>query len=316
MQITEYRWWRVRMTSQDGKYNIKAISNLVGIQPGTLRAWERRYQILNPVRNDSGHRLYTEEDLKKLKWLAEKVENGFTISQAVSILENEVGHIDTEEEEEVESPRKIRDQLLKLLLAFEEGKSQDLINQAFSLYSVEKVVIEILGSLLVTIGDMWENHKITSAHEHYATQILKNRISMIFYSLPSNGLLPKAIAVCGPEETHEVGLLIFTLFLRRKGFEVIYLGTSIDDNDIETIVEEVNPTFYFMSCTMLHNAPKTVEIARGLAEKFPFLQIGLGGYAFDQMTAAEKKEINGFLLGNTKEHWNKWLQEGLEKESS
>jgi len=65
--------------AHEGKYNIKAISNMVGIQPGTLRAWERRYQILNPVRNDSGHRLYTEEDLRKLKWLTEKVSGGFTI---------------------------------------------------------------------------------------------------------------------------------------------------------------------------------------------------------------------------------------------
>ena len=67
-----------------------------------------------------------------------------------------------------------------MLLSFEEGKAQDLINHAFSLYSVEKVVIDILGSLLVTVGDMWEKGQITSAHEHYTTQVLKTRISMIF----------------------------------------------------------------------------------------------------------------------------------------
>ncbi len=161
--------------AHEGKYNIKAISNMVGIQPGTLRAWERRYQILNPVRNDSGHRLYTEEDLRKLKWLTEKVSGGFTISQAVSLLETESSTVGTfEEEGEVDSPQKIRDELLTMLLSFEEGKAQDLINHAFSLYSVEKVVIDILGSLLVTVGDMWEKGRITSAHEHYTTQVLKN----------------------------------------------------------------------------------------------------------------------------------------------
>lgn len=167
--------------AHEGKYNIKAISNMVGIQPGTLRAWERRYQILNPVRNESGHRLYTEEDLRKLKWLTEKVSGGFTISQAVSLLETESSTVGAfEEEGEVDSPQKIRDELLTMLLSFEEGKAQDLINHAFSLYSVEKVVIDILGSLLVTVGDMWEKGQITSAHEHYTTQVLKTRISMIF----------------------------------------------------------------------------------------------------------------------------------------
>lgn len=279
--------------AHEGKYNIKAISNMVGIQPGTLRAWERRYQILNPVRNDSGHRLYTEEDLRKLKWLTEKVSGGFTISQAVSLLETESSTVGTfEEEGEVDSPQKIRDELLTMLLSFEEGKAQDLINHAFSLYSVEKVVIDILGSLLVMVGDMWEKGRITSAHEHYTTQVLKTRISMIFYSLPSNGLLPKAIAVCGPNETHEVGLLVFTLFLRRKGFEVIYLGSSIEDKDVELIVKEVDPTFLFMSCTMLENAEKTLNLTNQMIKKFPHLKVGLGGYVFDGLDSKRKGDAS------------------------
>jgi len=298
--------------AHEGKYNIKAISNMVGIQPGTLRAWERRYQILNPVRNDSGHRLYTEEDLRKLKWLTEKVSGGFTISQAVSLLETESNTVGTfEEEGEVDSPQKIRDELLTMLLSFEEGKAQDLINHAFSLYSVEKVVIDILGSLLVTVGDMWEKGQITSAHEHYTTQVLKTRISMIFYSLPSNGLLPKAIAVCGPNETHEVGLLVFTLFLRRKGFEVIYLGSSIEDKDVELIVKEVDPTFLFMSCTMMENAEKTLNLTNQMIKKFPHLKVGLGGYVFDGLDSKRKGEAQPFILGNTKEEWNSWLTKKL-----
>jgi MerR family transcriptional regulator, light-induced transcriptional regulator len=298
--------------AHEGKYNIKAISNMVGIQPGTLRAWERRYQILNPVRNDSGHRLYTEEDLRKLKWLTEKVSGGFTISQAVSLLETESSTVGTfEEEGEVDSPQKIRDELLTMLLSFEEGKAQDLINHAFSLYSVEKVVIDILGSLLVTVGDMWEKGQITSAHEHYTTQVLKTRISMIFYSLPSNGLLPKAIAVCGPNETHEVGLLVFTLFLRRKGFEVIYLGSSIEDKDVELIVKEVDPTFLFMSCTMMENAEKTLNLTNQMIKKFPHLKVGLGGYVFGGLDSKRKGEAQPFILGNTKEEWNSWLTKKL-----
>ena len=298
--------------AHEGKYNIKAISNMVGIQPGTLRAWERRYQILNPVRNDSGHRLYTEEDLRKLKWLTEKVSGGFTISQAVSLLETESSTVGTfEEEGEVDSPQKIRDELLTMLLSFEEGKAQDLINHAFSLYSVEKVVIDILGSLLVTVGDMWEKGQITSAHEHYTTQVLKTRISMIFYSLPSNGLLPKAIAVCGPNETHEVGLLVFTLFLRRKGFEVIYLGSSIEDKDVELIVKEVDPTFLFMSSTMMENAEKTLNLTNQMIKKFPHLKVGLGGYVFDGLDSKRKGEAQPFILGNTKEEWNSWLTKKL-----
>ncbi|TKJ03751.1 MerR family transcriptional regulator, partial [Bacillus cereus] len=47
------------MPTLNGKYNIKAVSNIIGVQPSTLRAWERRYQIIAPKRNQAGHRLYT-----------------------------------------------------------------------------------------------------------------------------------------------------------------------------------------------------------------------------------------------------------------
>ncbi|TYR82562.1 MerR family transcriptional regulator [Priestia megaterium] len=300
------------MASQEGKYNIKAISNMVGIQPGTLRAWERRYQIFNPVRNESGHRLYTEEDFKKLKWLTEKVSSGFTISQAVSLLETESTTVSQYQEEgEADSPENIRNQILTKLLVFEESKAQDLINHAFSLYSVEKVVMDILDSLLVTVDDMWRKGEVTSAQEHFATHLVKTRISMIFYSLPSNGLLPKAITVCGPNENHEVGLLIFALFLRRKGFEVIYLGSSIDEKDIRLTLKEVNPTFFFMSCTMLENTTKTLEITHQVVEEFPHLKVGVAGIVVEMLEGTEQEKVIPFLIGNTKEEWNNWLAEKL-----
>ena len=75
------------MPTLNGKYNIKAVSNIIGIQPSTLRAWERRYQIIAPKRNHAGHRLYTEEHIQILKWLMDKVSSGMMIGQAVQLLE-------------------------------------------------------------------------------------------------------------------------------------------------------------------------------------------------------------------------------------
>ena len=166
------------MSTLEGKYNIKAVSKMLGIQPGTLRAWERRYNMIAPKRNDSGHRLYTEEHIKILKWLINKVNKGFTISQAVNLLEN--SHVTTQEtsllhEKEDVQDRSIdlADELLQSLLSFDENQAHELLNRAFSLYSIDKVVIDILGTLLVKIGDLWEIGKITTAHEHFASSFLR-----------------------------------------------------------------------------------------------------------------------------------------------
>lgn len=302
------------MSGQEGKYNIKAVSKMLGIQPGTLRAWERRYNMIAPVRNDSGHRLYTEEHIRILKWLINKVNKGFTISQAVNLLDNS----DLTSEEPVTIPGSkpdyaldLTEELLEALLSFDENHAHELLNKAFSLYSIDKVLIDILGTVLVKIGDSWENGKITSAHEHFASSFLRSRIGIILHTLPVNGLLPKVVSVCGPGELHELGLLIFTLYLRRKGFEVIYLGTSIAEGDIDSVLEEVKPRFLFFSCTMKENVAKTVDTVNELSKKYEKLIIGLGGTGFNIAPKVKQENYETLFVGDTKNQWDEWLKERL-----
>ncbi|MCS0672272.1 MerR family transcriptional regulator [Cytobacillus firmus] len=301
------------MATEEGKYNIKAVSKMLGIQPGTLRAWERRYQIVAPKRNESGHRLYTEEHIKVLKWLIRKVDQGFSISQAVSLLENkELNAEPLRMDKEGDRSGALANELLEALLQFNETKAHDLINQAFSFYTIDKVLIDILGSLLIKIGHQWEEGKITSAHEHFASSILRSRIGMILHSFPHNGVLPKVIAVCGPGEAHELGLLIFTLFLRRRGFEVVYLGTSIAEEDIDTVIEIVKPKFIFLSCTMKSNVPETLKLSGRLAETYGNLHVGIGGFGIDTLSNEEKTKYEQLIPGSSTNEWEEWIRKRLQ----
>lgn len=297
------------MANTKPKYNIKAVSQMIGIQPGTLRAWERRYQMIRPSRNEAGHRLYTDDHIKILKWLMEKVNKGFTISQAVTLLEsNDQVFTEANDSEHTNQLDKIGDDLLDALLSFNENDAQAKLDHAFSLFTPETVAIDIIGPILVKIGDLWEENQITSAHEHFATQFIRSRIGMMLLSIPTDGMLPKALLVCGPNERHELGLLIFALFLKRKGYDVVYLGQSIAGGDIDIVIEEIDPTYMFMSCTLKKNIPITVRLAESLSKQFPDLKIGLGGYAYDRLSELDRKRIQPFIVGNSKKDWEKWLQ--------
>ncbi|MGG3998300.1 MerR family transcriptional regulator [Anoxybacillus kestanbolensis] len=293
------------MSAQEGKYNVKAVSNMLGIQPGTLRAWERRYQIIAPPRNEAGHRLYTEEQVQILKWLVDKVNQGFTISQAISLLEQRPSEVRIQAEDHVTT---LRERLLRALLSFEEWTAHELLNEAFSLYTVEKVALDILSPLLVKIGDLWENEKITSAHEHFASAFLRSRLGMAFSMIPVNRLLPKTISVCGPNEWHELGLLIFTLYLRRRGYETIYLGASIQQQDLSIVIQEVKPSYVFLSCTLQQNVQATLKLVDQLKQTYPHIRIGIGGRAFDKVDEQVKDKYGDYFLGQSKEQWDEWLK--------
>ncbi|OLN23261.1 MerR family transcriptional regulator [Domibacillus antri] len=292
----------------EGKYNIKAVSTLTGIQPGTLRAWERRYHILEPVRNEAGHRLYTDKHICKLKWLSEKVQQGFTISQAAALLDQHETEPGYTVSEDVNNQKALSEQLLQALLRFDEVKAQELINKAFALYTIDSVTVNILGSLLVHIGKLWEDGEITTAHEHFATSILRSRIGMVMHSFPHNGVLPKVVAVCGPGEWHELGLLIFTLFVRRLGYEVVYLGASLKEGDIFTVTETVKPKFLFFSCTLRENLVPTLALANELSKTYSEMEIGIGGSA---MSGLLPDGAERYIVGNTQAEWNRWMSSRL-----
>jgi MerR family transcriptional regulator, light-induced transcriptional regulator len=303
----------MKMGMDEGKYNIKAVSNMLGIQPGTLRAWERRYQMIAPVRNESGHRLYTEEHLKILRWLITKVNQGFTISQAISLMEDSAGTLDVAGPPKKDLMEELGDKLLSALLNFNGSQAHELINQAFSLYTIDKTVIDLLGPILIRVGDLWEEGKITTAHEHFASSFLRSRIEGLSNSFPHSSFLPKAVAVCGPGERHELGLLIFTLFLRRKGFDVIFLGTSIADNDLEVVLEKVDPKFLFLSCTLEQNITATLKLADEISGKHPDLFIGIGGIAIDSLSTQLRHKYKGNTVGMTRMEWEKWLKKRIDQ---
>lgn len=307
--------WGLKMMANDkAKYNIKAISNMLGIQPGTLRAWERRYNIIEPIRNDSGHRLYTDEHVAILRWLLDKVNKGFTIGQAVGLLEK--GSVNLDSQAELQYTDRLHTLAVELkasLLSFRETSANSILDEAFSVFTVEKVLLDIIGPVLIEIGEAWESNQITVAHEHYATQYLRTRIGMIFNNLRVDPLLPKVVAVCGPSERHELGLLIFTLYLRRKGFEVIYLGTGIPNEDLKSVIEEIEAKYIFLSCTIVENLLETLAVISDLHKYKTTLHIGLGGKAVEHLSKRKREEYSRFLVGSTKDDWDEWLRERLLK---
>ncbi|OMP65883.1 MerR family transcriptional regulator [Domibacillus epiphyticus] len=291
-----------------GKYNMKAVSTLTGIQPGTLRAWERRYHILKPVRNDAGHRLYTDEHIHKLKWLSEKVQQGFTISQAVSILNQQETDQKSSFSAEVNYQKLLSEELLEALLHFDGLNAQKIINKAFALYTIDCVFMSILGPLLVQIENLWEEETITTAHKHFAASILRSRIDMLLHSFPINQGLPKIVAVYGPGESNEMELLIFTFFVRRLGYEVISLGTGITDADMFTVTGIVKPKLLFISCTKQENVSLTLSLAEEFRKVNKDIEIGLLGAA---LTNRLPKYAERFFVGKTEEEWSKWLNSRL-----
>jgi methanogenic corrinoid protein MtbC1 len=280
-----------------GKYNLKAVAALVGLNPTTIRACERRYQVLDPDRSESGHRIYSDSNVAKFRRIVDKQKEGLSDSKAIQLYEMTVNRAEVPHDYGVE----LRDQLFRALTNFEERHAHDIMNKAFSMFSCDKVIQDIVGPLLHEIRLKWESGENTIAHKHFATAFLRARLSTLSLQMPSNPFLPRIVCVCAPVEEHELGLLFFTLYLRQSGFDVIFLGSGILVPDLVSVTHQLQPKA--VSCTLSDHLPLLDEALDCFMADFPNLEIELGGYAVDQLPV----RYGPHLLGADDQSWKSWL---------
>ncbi|AXK17588.1 MerR family transcriptional regulator [Bacillus toyonensis] len=288
------------MPTLNGKYNIKAVSNIIGVQPSTLRAWERRYQIIAPKRNQAGHRLYTEEHIRILKWLMEKVSSGMMIGQAVQLLEGNRLQSNAQKEIHYDKEVVLVDDLLQALLEFDEITTSALINEAFSIYSTEKVITGIILQVTNKLLTLKNNNEIAMTQFQYAVSFLQTRLGMVYHNASTFSSIHKVIVL----ENNTLKGFIFSMYLRLKGYEAIHIRTSLEGDGMLLAVEQIQPKYLFVSFENGLELKRAMNVGDLLQEKNENLSVGVIG----EISARDQLNIQTILIGDTKEEWDEWLK--------
>ncbi|GMR65258.1 MULTISPECIES: MerR family transcriptional regulator [Bacillus] len=288
------------MPTLNGKYNIKAVSNIIGIQPSTLRAWERRYQMIAPKRNHAGHRLYTEEHIQILKWLMDKVSSGMMIGQAVQLLEG--NRLQSNVQNEIHYDREVVlvDDLLQALLKFDEITTSALLNEAFSIYATEKVIANIVLQVSNKLLMLKKNNEVTMVQFQYVVSFLQTRLGMVYHNASSFSSIHKVVVL----ESNMLRGFVFSTYLRLKGYEVIYIRVSLAEDSISLAVEQIRPKYVVISFDDGRELKNAMNYVNVLQEKNENLSVGVIG----EIGARDQLNIQTSLIGDTKEEWDDWLK--------
>jgi DNA-binding transcriptional MerR regulator len=207
----------LRLTVSAG-LNIAALAQRTGVPPDTLRKWEQRYQILHPDRTAGGQRRYSERDVARVQWLRERLDEGYRIGVAASLL-GTLGD---------EPARTARDHLGALLDAVERGETSEIglrLDQAFALLGVDQTFELVVRPLLEMVGERWAEGEISVAEEHLVSEAVRSRLGHLLGDA-GGGVRGVAVLACAPGERHELGLMMAAIALRRDGWKVVYLGAD------------------------------------------------------------------------------------------
>jgi MerR family transcriptional regulator, light-induced transcriptional regulator len=291
----------------DPKYTIKTVCAQTGILAVTLRAWERRYNLVRPCRGDNQYRLYSEQDVALLHWVKQRVDSGLTISNAVrelKSLQEKDAWPEPAPSRPVATPAWDRPPsvvaaaLFHALMKHNESSAGELLREAHASFDVKTACLEVIVPCLVRIGDAWERGEIGVAAEHYASAFIRGKLLSLLQSYPMRRGAPLILSGCPAEEYHEIGSLILALLLRHDGYRVEYLGPDLPLADLAEYARYQHPRLICLSVTLQSHAGRLLSFQDELNAMQPAPLFGFGGQAFNTQPAL-REQVPGHFLGES-----------------
>lgn len=251
-------------------YSIKDLEKISGIKAHTIRIWERRYGVIEPMRSDTNIRKYNDNDLKRILNISILNQNGFKISK-IANLDNEqlkekvidlsLDHGNTNVQ--VES-------LVVSMLELNEHKFNNVLTTSIIKRGFEDTVETILFPFLDRIGILWQAGTINPAQEHFISNLIRQKIIVAIdneMSAKDNG--KKITFFLAENELHEIGLLFYSLLARKEGYGVVYLGMSVPFEDLKAVNEIQKADAFFTSFTSPPSKSELDEILTFYKKEFP-----------------------------------------------
>ena len=241
-----------------GYLRIGELARRTGVGEATLRAWERRYALLQPDRSEGGFRLYTDEDVARVAAMRSQLARGIAASEAARIA--------------LEPPRApngraadtLRDELTAALAALDDVAAQQVLDRTLATLSVEGAVREVLLPVMSEVGAGWERDSAAIAREHFATNVVRSRLVGLARGWDLGGGR-RALLACAPEELHDLGLIAFGIALRARGWRVTYLGANTPVETLAAAAQLVAPDLIVVSASTEERLARAVPHLRRLA---------------------------------------------------
>jgi MerR family transcriptional regulator, light-induced transcriptional regulator len=257
---------------------IGELSRRSGVSPELLRAWERRYDLLQPKRSEGGLRLYSPRDVERVRAMQRHLASGVAAAEAARLAAQE----DDQSAGRALAPSGSIEELEAAFAAFDETRAHGVLDALLAATTLDVALSEVIVPYLAQLGRRWENGVASVAEEHFATGILRGRLLGLARDW-GRGLGPPVLLACAPQELHDLGLIAFGLALRARGWRIGYLGQDTPLESVASAARAFAPRFLVISSV----TPKRFDAIRdGLRQLARTHDLCLGG------AGAEKAKLD------------------------
>ena len=223
------------------RYPIRAVSKLTGISIDTLRAWERRHDIVTPVRDDRG-RMYSDADVARLRLIRDAMDQGHSIGRLAALRDAQLRELAAATKPVPASASAATLDFGALSVALRRFDAvaidQEVARLAAVLPPID-LLRDVVMPMLKKVGDDWHSKKASVAHEHLISAAIRHLLGS-FLRLHARRDVPARLLFATPSgDRHEIGTLGAAMLAARSGLGVAYLGPDLPARDI---LDSVKPS--------------------------------------------------------------------------
>jgi methanogenic corrinoid protein MtbC1 len=283
-------------------YPLRTVAAMTGLTPDLIRAWEKRYQVVAPIRGARGARLYTAGDVAHLRLLARAVGGGRAIGDVAAlrptVLEKLVAQ-KSPDGQELGSPQTIPsreqfvEQILERLERFDDAAVTRLLGDAVVGLGARSFAYEVAVPLVHRAGTLWAEGELPMAAEHLLTATLRNLLGGLMQRRVQAG--PPLLLTTPAGERHEIGLLLFGLLALDAGVNVVNLGVDLPAAEIVEAAKQKRARVVGLSVVANENHAQAVREIRAIHRALPAdAELWLGG-ADARRAAADIRAFRGWV---------------------
>jgi methanogenic corrinoid protein MtbC1 len=290
-------WFIQKDMQKDQLHPIGYVAYRTGLTPHVIRAWEKRYQAVQPSRTATNRRLYSEADIEKLRLLRTAVSKGHRISQLAALSVESLLMLLIEEGKRAESrtliepfkgesPEAHYNACLNAILQLDQKALDLALNRAAIELTRLSLLERVIGPLVQEIGELWYQGRLKVMHEHMATSTIRSFLGDILRTVEPPPRAPKIIITTPPGQWHEVGALILALVASDEGWRVIYLGASLPTEEIVAAAEMTKAKAVALSIVYPSDDPSLArelsKLRRYLAEDIALIAGGRAAGSYEE----------------------------------
>lgn len=259
---------------------VKQAAQRAGISPTTLRAWERRYAVLEPARTPAGYRIYDDGALDRLRTMAALVHAGWSPSKAAEHISERLngdGHVAPRRRPDGTIPDPAYLQLADIAESLDRQGMDRLLDSMFGRADLEAMLVEWLLPSMSEVGLEWAEEQVGVAGEHMVSSAVMGRLSAHLQATRSDSGAPMVMVGLPEGAHHEIGAAVLALLLQRRGLQVQYVSSDLPADDWVRGARDGRAAAAVVVAPLTADADKAAHVLHALRVHGPRLELFVGG---------------------------------------